>query len=92
VRKADTKSESLNLLEPSGPLRACNGTALPFTILVKKKKNPHLEFITTVYSSDRTVSAIQTVIIYREGTRRIWVSMLRSMFKIAESLKYKDLT
>jgi len=23
------KSENLNFLEPSGPLRACNGTALP---------------------------------------------------------------
>jgi hypothetical protein len=41
VRKADnlppscavvTKSGNLNFLEPSGPLRACNGTALPFTI------------------------------------------------------------
>jgi len=38
VRKADnlppscavfTKSGNLNFLEPSGPLRACNGTALP---------------------------------------------------------------
>jgi len=24
------KSGSLNLLEPSGPVQACNGTALPF--------------------------------------------------------------
>ena len=24
------KSENLNFLEPSGPLQACNGTALPF--------------------------------------------------------------
>ena len=40
MRKADnlppscavvTKSGSLNLLEPSGPVQACNGTALPFT-------------------------------------------------------------
>jgi len=39
VRKADnlppsralvTKSGSLNFLEPSGPIQACNGTALPF--------------------------------------------------------------
>ena len=39
VRKADnlppscavvTKSGSLNFLEPSGPVQACNGTALPF--------------------------------------------------------------
>ena len=26
-----TKSGSLNFLEPSGPVQACNGTALPFT-------------------------------------------------------------
>ena len=40
MRKADnlppscavvTKSGSLNFLEPSGPVQACNGTALPFT-------------------------------------------------------------
>jgi hypothetical protein len=39
VRKADnlppfcavvTKSGSLNFLEPTGPVQACNGTALPF--------------------------------------------------------------
>ena len=28
-----TKSGNLNFLEPSGPLQACNGTALPFFIL-----------------------------------------------------------
>ena len=28
------KSEDLNFLEPSGPLQACNGTALPFTVEV----------------------------------------------------------
>jgi len=27
------KSGNLNFLEPSGPLQACNGTALPFVIL-----------------------------------------------------------
>ena len=40
MRKADnlppscavvTKSGNLNFPEPSGPLQACNGTALPFT-------------------------------------------------------------
>jgi len=30
-----TKSENLNFLEPSGPLRACNGTALPFYFLLQ---------------------------------------------------------
>jgi hypothetical protein len=28
------KSGNLNFLEPSGPLQACNGTALAFTFLV----------------------------------------------------------
>jgi len=28
------KSGSLNLLEPSGPVEACNGIALPFTTLL----------------------------------------------------------
>jgi hypothetical protein len=40
VRKADnlppscvvTKSGGHNFLEPSGPVQACNGTSLPFTI------------------------------------------------------------
>ena len=27
-----TKSGSLNFSEPSGPVQACNGTALPFTV------------------------------------------------------------
>ena len=26
------KSENLNFLDPSGPLQACNGTDLPFTV------------------------------------------------------------
>jgi hypothetical protein len=29
------KSGSLNLLEPSGPVKACNGIALPFTAIIK---------------------------------------------------------
>ena len=29
------KSESLNLLEPSGPHRACHGTPLTFTFILK---------------------------------------------------------
>jgi len=44
VRKADnlppscavvTKSGKLNFLEPSGPLRACNGTALPLPFILE---------------------------------------------------------
>ena len=49
MRKADnlqpscavvTKSGNLNFLEPSGPVQACNGTALPFyECLVDVKSN-----------------------------------------------------
>jgi len=28
-----TKSGNLNFLEPSGPVQACNGTALPFLVV-----------------------------------------------------------
>jgi hypothetical protein len=31
------KSGNLNFLEPSGPLEACNGTALPFTIFYEDR-------------------------------------------------------
>jgi len=46
VRKADnlppscavvSKSVSLNFLDSSGPLQACNGTALPFTLTSGKQ-------------------------------------------------------
>ena len=30
-----TKSGNLNFLEPSGPVQACNGTALPFNLPMK---------------------------------------------------------
>jgi len=33
------KSGSLNLLEPSGPVQACNGIALPFTFKGTKNGN-----------------------------------------------------
>jgi len=57
VRKADnlppscvvvTKSGNLNFLEPSGPVQACNGTALPFYIkydLLLEAKNTDLKIL-----------------------------------------------
>ena len=47
MRKADnlqpscavvTKSGSLNFLEPSGPVQACNGTALPLSLQLYPKE------------------------------------------------------
>jgi len=34
------KSGNLNFLEPSGPLQACNGTALPFTLTGWRQQIP----------------------------------------------------
>jgi hypothetical protein len=45
------KSESLYLLEPSGPVKACNGIALPFTI--STKQNPRTEGIKSDLQSKR---------------------------------------
>ena len=50
MRKADnlppfcavTKSRNLNFLEPSGPVQACNGTALPLRFYVLR--NPQFKF------------------------------------------------
>ena len=48
MRKADNltticavvmKSGNLNFLEPSGPLQACNGTALPFIMVSSDPKD-----------------------------------------------------
>ena len=41
------KSGNLNFLEPSGPLQACNGTALPCHILYKCSRGPHLLLLWT---------------------------------------------
>jgi len=41
------KSGNLNFLEPSGPLQACNGTALPLQ-LRKKKITPYGVLVRTV--------------------------------------------
>jgi hypothetical protein len=38
------KSGNVNFLEPSGPLQACNGTALPLTILEKDDENSDLKY------------------------------------------------
>jgi len=40
-----TKSGSLNFLENSGPVQACNGTALPFPFLLVKTAVIILEMV-----------------------------------------------
>ena len=36
------KSGNLNFLEPSGPLQACNGTALPLPLSIYQTKRRHI--------------------------------------------------
>jgi len=57
VRKADNlppscavvmKSGNLNFLEPSGPLQACNGTALPLPLYREKSLKPLQAVASTV--------------------------------------------
>ena len=67
MRKADLttlmcrmswKSESLNLLEPSGPHRACYGTALPFTyIYIYIYIHIYTHIHTQMEDSKRTIQA-----------------------------------
>jgi len=43
-----TKSGNLNFLEPSGPLQACNGTALPYMAQVPPKDGKILTFVNAI--------------------------------------------
>jgi uncharacterized protein YhbP (UPF0306 family) len=60
------KSGSLNLLEPSGPVQACNGAALPFTGIqyqVEKHK-------VTQDVSDETVTGYSALFCHAEKQKR----------------------
>jgi hypothetical protein len=39
------KSGSLNLLEPSGPVKVCNGIAFPFLLEISKRKANSIDHI-----------------------------------------------
>jgi hypothetical protein len=63
------KSGSLNFPEPSGPVQACNGIALPLLIFVEKKiyKMQHLEVSgTPVLYIGRTVFKVQVLILTQD--------------------------
>jgi len=54
------KSGSHNLLEPSGPVQACNGIALPFYLLRKLK----VEGSTELGGQRRNTYMVQSEILY----------------------------
>ena len=79
MRKADnpppsyavvTKSGNLNFLEPSGPVQACNGTALPFiySILVKFSSNFIKNLMLTSHSMNLSP---QDICVSHGGMQRI---------------------
>jgi len=45
------KSGSLNLLEPSGPVQACNGIALPHSTSFTYRRKHYMLTAATVFSS-----------------------------------------
>ena len=59
------KSGNLNFLEPSGPLRACNGTALPsyiFTfMIISRNKQP--EYVMLSHGNNNYAIALQRSVI-----------------------------
>ena len=57
------KSGNLNFLEPSGPLQACNGTALPFTVLTSRRNAWKKIFIFPLRYYANCVSTTLTVLI-----------------------------
>jgi len=77
VRKADslppscvvvTESGNLNFLKPSGPLRACNGTALPFLLFCCFREYEESEAIETVHEAlIQGVNYIDTAPWYGQG-------------------------
>jgi hypothetical protein len=47
----DMKSGNINFLEPSGPLQACNGTALPLPYLSTKEPGIWNNFIYLIFTN-----------------------------------------
>jgi hypothetical protein len=52
------KSESLNLVEPSGPVQACTGIAWPFTLKVKRTEAEVTAFYTIIHGLYRNLHCI----------------------------------
>ena len=80
-RAVVTKSENLNFLEPSGPLQACNGTALPLPLLIYSKTEVRV----------RTTSEIKDNIqCYLFPNIRFFCERLESCIKISNSNTYPE--
>ena len=56
-----TKSGNLNFLEPSGPLRACNRTALPFTAAVRNSGILFTEHNDTTTAAPRFTAVLSVI-------------------------------
>ena len=79
MRKADNlppscafvmKSGNLNFLEPSGPLQAYNGTALPFLIATDWSVGPTV--IGPVAHKTGTIFYTITLLVFVAPTRSVW--------------------
>jgi hypothetical protein len=48
------KSGNLNILEPSGPLQACNGTALPLPLIIIAENGSEAENVEERVADEET--------------------------------------
>jgi len=94
VRKADnlppscavvTKSGNLNFVEPSGPVRVCNGTALPLIL----PSHPRLGFPSILLSSfPRKIT--YTFVSHACYTRRTPYAVIKSPHLMIQSAHYES--
>jgi len=77
------KSGNLNFLEPSGPLQACNGTALPLPIHNSRIRNYALHDMTLLQMSfSRFVGTGSSCITYSNGRTKHISRQLRKFLII----------
>jgi len=61
------KSGSLNLLEPSEPVQACNGIALPYEILIMPASKLNILYHTDIKPYNHTVMYQMCLILSHSG-------------------------
>jgi hypothetical protein len=72
------KSGNLNFLEPSGPLQACNGTALPLPLPYEVTQVIQMQLLVTQF----------TIKMFHIGFMQVLILLLKSQYyKIFKALK-----
>jgi hypothetical protein len=83
------KSGNRNFLEPSGPLQACKGTALPFNILCEAVHTVLNEYFLNVVSFTLELALQNLVYIFLCKSRREVISIAKFKFIVEMSVFLK---